>query len=119
MHNGIDKKRDRMHILFKDSVQLRIHRLIDQKRLLIDERRSMMERLSERAMERQKHVLEREGERLRACNPQNVLERGFALITKGSKEIVTNSTDVQTDDMITIRFRDGAIGATVTGKELS
>ncbi|MBQ6077551.1 MAG: exodeoxyribonuclease VII large subunit [Clostridia bacterium] len=116
LQNGIRRKRDRLDILFGDSVLLKLHRAIDQRRQTADELHTAMQRSAERSLEAQKHNLEREHERLRAYSPQQTLKRGFALVAK-NRTVVSRAEDLALNDGVTIRFYDGTVRATVTGKE--
>ena len=117
LSNGIKRKQDRLNILFQDALRLRIHRLIDQKRQLADELHSNAEKRISSALDQRRHALEREGQRLLAYSPQQTLSRGFALVEKRDAGIVSHAGDLKTADSITIRFMDGTVDATVTGKE--
>ena len=116
LQNGIKRKQDRLDMLFGDSVLLRMHRAIDQRRQAADELHIAMQRSAERLMQTQMHALERERERLRAYSPQQTLKRGFALIAK-DKAVVSRADDLLAGDAIAIRFYDGTVDALVTGKE--
>ena len=116
LQNGIRRKRDRLDILFGDSVLLKLHRTIDQRRQTADELHTAMQRSAERSLEAQKHNLEREHERLRAYSPQQTLKRGFALVAK-NRTVISRAEDLGANDGVTIRFYDGTVRATVTGKE--
>ena len=116
LQNGIKRKQDRLDMLFGDSVLLRMHRAIDQRRQAADELHIAMQRSAERLMQTQMHALERERERLRAYSPQQTLKRGFALIAK-DKTVVSHADDLLAGDAIAIRFYDGTVDALVTGKE--
>ena len=116
LQNGIRRKRDRLDILFGDSVLLKLHRTIDQRRQTADELHTAMQQSAERSLEAQKHNLEREHERLRAYSPQQTLKRGFALVAK-NRTVVSRAEDLASNDGVTIRFYDGTVRATVTGKE--
>ncbi len=116
LQNGIRRKRDRLDILFGDSVLLKLHRTIDQRRQTADELHTAIQRSAERSLEAQKHNLEREHERLRAYSPQQTLKRGFALVAK-NRTVVSRAEDLGENDGVTIRFYDGTVRATVTGKE--
>lgn len=117
LSNGIKRKQDRLNILFQDALRLRIHRLIDQKRQLADELHSNAEKRISSALDQRRNALEREGQRLLAYSPQQTLSRGFALVEKRDAGIVSHAGDLKTADAITIRFMDGTVDATVTGKE--
>ena len=49
---------------------------------------------------------------LKNLSPDNTLKRGFAVITKHSK-IVSGKIDLNTNDLVNIRFNDGSVDATV------
>ena len=116
LQNGIKRKQDRLDMLFGDSVLLRMHRAIDQRRQAADELHTAMQRSTERLMQTKVHALERERERLRAYSPQQTLKRGFALIAKNSA-VASHADDLHKGDAIAIRFYDGTVDALVTGKE--
>jgi exodeoxyribonuclease VII large subunit len=52
---------------------------------------------------------------LTALNPSSVLERGFTLI-EGGDGIITSIDHVQTNDHVSIRFKDGVAESTITTK---
>ena len=116
LKNGIRQKKDRLDLLFRDSVRLKAHRAIDQKRQAADEAHTAIQRLTERALDARKHALMRERERLLAYNPQKTLERGFALVAKQGM-IVSDASALAKGDTVTVRFHDGTVDASVTGKE--
>ena len=53
---------------------------------------------------------------LNAFSPLNVLERGYAIALKNQRAL-RSVQDAESGDALTIRLTDGAISATVTGKE--
>ncbi len=114
--NGIRQKKNRLDLCFGDSVRLKMHRAIDQKRLMAEEAHTAIHRSAERALDARRHALLRERERLSAYSPQKTLERGFALIAKRNA-IVTNAASLQVGDAVTVRFFDGTADAAITGKE--
>jgi exonuclease VII large subunit len=50
---------------------------------------------------------------LRALSPLAVLERGFAIVRRDGREIVTRVQQVQTGDRLQVRVSDGQFGALV------
>ena len=48
--------------------------------------------------------------RLRALNPDNVLQRGYAIVTVGGAP-VSNAHDVQPGNMLGVRMRGGTVNA--------
>lgn len=70
------------------------------------------------AAQAQSQVMKREklvglNKRLSALNPQAVLARGYAIVTKENGEILGSVNDVNVGDDLKIRVKDGAFGAKV------
>ncbi len=116
LQNGIRQKLDRLNLLFGDTVRLRMHRTVDQRRQATDEAYTAMQRALERTLDARRHALLRERERLLAYNPQKTLERGFALVARQG-EIISSAAMLAIGDAVTVRFRDGAVDAAINGKE--
>lgn len=66
---------------------------------------SFLTRLEERAISLKRTIIQ--------LNPEVILKRGYTLVEQG-KKIIASSKDVILNDEISIRFKDGEIGATVT-----
>lgn len=62
-------------------------------------------------------LLEKNIERLKLLNPENVLERGYAIVYSG-KLPVTSADKVRLEDNIEIKLKNGYIDAFVTGKKM-
>jgi len=54
---------------------------------------------------------------LSALNPLMLMDKGFAVVSKGEK-VITSIHDIEIKDQLNIRFKDGSVGATVTKKEV-
>lgn len=117
LRNGIKRKQDRLKLLFGDSAHIRVQRAIEQRRQEADELHTALKRSMERTLEQRRHALSRECERLRAYSPQQTLARGFALITDAEHHLITSADRLHQGDGVTIRLKDGTVGATVNGKE--
>ncbi|MBR4905937.1 MAG: exodeoxyribonuclease VII large subunit [Clostridia bacterium] len=117
LQNGVRAKRDRMKLLWSDTVRMRMDRVLEQKRQAADEAHEAIALQCEHALEQCRNRLEREKERLYAYDPQRTLERGFALITEKDGTIVTSTQQISTKDAVSIRFADGSVQAEITGKE--
>ncbi len=117
LQNGIDRKRNRLRMRFGDAVQMRMRHAIDQRKQTADEAHAELYRCMERLFDQRRHALEREHERLYAYGPQQTLARGFALVTGANRAVITNANELTAGDAVTIRFQDGMVGASVTGKE--
>ena len=55
-------------------------------------------------------------EKLKVLNPDNVLNRGYALVSKNNK-IITSITDVDMKENIEIKLKDGYINSFVISKK--
>ena len=117
LQNGLHRKKDRLNLLFSDSVRLKIRHTVEQNRQTIDELHTAMQRSAQQRTEALRHVLDREHERLIAYGPQQTLKRGFALVARNDGTIVKDAASLKTDDAVAIRFTDGTVHASVTGKE--
>lgn len=87
-------------------------KIINQSELLV---RSQSERLQHLTINR----LNRQGEditylsaKLLTLNPKNVLERGYAFITR-DQAVIKNAKELKTKDIIKIQFSDGSVKAEV------
>ena len=117
LQNGLHRKKDRLNLLFSDSVRLKIRHTVEQNRQTIDELHTAMQRSAQQRTEALRHVLDREHERLIAYSPQQTLKRGFALVARNDGTIVKDAASLKTDDAVAIRFTDGTVHASVTGKD--
>ncbi len=117
LQNGLHRKKDRLNLLFSDSVRLKIRHTVEQNRQTIDELHTAMQRSAQQRTEALRHVLDREHERLIAYGPKQTLKRGFALVARNDGTIVKDAASLKTDDAVAIRFTDGTVHASVTGKD--
>ena len=117
LQNGLHRKKDRLNLLFSDSVRLKIRHTVEQNRQTIDELHTAMQRSAQQRTEALRHVLDREHERLIAYGPQQTLKRGFAFVARNDGTIVKDAASLKTDDAVAIRFTDGTVHASVTGKD--
>ena len=115
--NGLERKRDRLGLCWSDARRLRVFHALDQKRQALDDCRTAVERAAENAIEKHRHAVVTELERLRAYSPQRTLARGFAMIQDTHGVPVTTAKELKQGDAVAIRFYDGTVDASVTGKE--
>ena len=115
--NGLERKRDRLGLCWSDARRLRVFHALDQKRQALDDCRTAVERAAENAIEKHRHAVVTELERLRAYSPQRTLARGFAMIQDTHGVPVTAAKELKQGDAVAIRFYDGTVDASVTGKE--
>ena len=113
---GIRSKKDRLKLMWKDAVALRLQRLIDRNRQATDEAHGAMIRCVERSLDERRNAIRTEAERLRAYSPQQTLARGFALVERDGA-VVTKAAALKDGQRISIRFDDGTAKATVTEGE--
>ena len=117
LKHGVRAKRDRLKLMWGDAMRMRMHRTLEQRRQDADEAQTAISQLCARALEKERHRLEREKERLYAYSPQRTLDRGFALIGDGKGTILTSVRQIDRGDTVSIRFADGTAQAEITGKE--
>lgn len=63
-------------------------------------------------MNKKEHQLEIMINTLKLVNPLNILEKGYSLVSKNEK-IITSSSEVQKNDLISIKLKDGSMIASV------
>ena len=87
---------------------------------LIEPRRALLERLSQRLgaavpaiTQARRHRLDELTASLRAMNPASVLERGYAIVRQGDA-IVPRADAVDASKPVRVRFSDGEIAADIT-----
>ena len=54
---------------------------------------------------------------LSALNPLMLMDKGFAVVSKGDR-VITSVHDIEVNDQLNIRLKDGSVGASVTKKEV-
>lgn len=68
-----------------------------------------------RLVERREERLERADRLLRSLHPEAPLARGFALVRKTDGSLIRSAAALKSGDAVTLKFADGAAGATVDG----
>ena len=94
----------------------RPEQMLEPYRIKLDEREAALERTVQGLLNDKRKQLGMGAGRLEALNPLSVLTRGYAAISKDDRT-VTHAQELNTGDVLQIRFSDGAIRATVNGKE--
>jgi exodeoxyribonuclease VII large subunit len=67
-------------------------------------------------IQRHRHALSQHAQAFNLLNPDQVLTRGYAIISRGNNEVVTSIEGVAVDDTIQVRLRDGRLAAVVVEK---
>ena len=96
---------------------MRVRRAMEQKRQETDESKARISLFCTQLLQDKTHSLDVERERLLAYSPQRTLERGFALIEDEKGSVLSSAREVETGDIVTIRFADGTAQAEISGKE--
>ncbi len=81
----------------------------------LTQRDDTMRHLLHRRLSEQRARLDSLIAQLRAASPQNALDRGFALITTATGELVRDASSHQQGDELTLTLKTGALSARVTG----
>ena len=103
----LDKQRARLNAL-QPAAQLR------ERRAKLAALCAMLTVRAENAVKVRRIHIDALEKRLVALSPEGVLQRGYALVTDETGALVANAADVRTGEQISIRLRDGKIGARVT-----
>ena len=97
--------------------------MLNPEKLILEPRRAIVnadaeraERAISRVLERAKHQLGISESALRTLNPAGVLERGYAIVSRGER-VLTHANQIHAGDALAIRFADGTAYATVENGE--
>lgn len=89
----------------------------------IDELHQKNDRLQSKLYDMYQHIINQKSHQyelltsaMQNLNPLSLMDRGYALVLKGER-IVTSMNDVEVDDLIDIRLKDGRLNAKITGKK--
>jgi exodeoxyribonuclease VII large subunit len=74
----------------------------------INEKQKNLQGLTERLFDRHRHRLEILGERVKNLSPENVLKRGYAMITKNEEPIIS-AAKIERGDYLKIIMKDGTL----------
>ena len=88
-----------------------IHRMDDQMGRIAD-LLVRLQRTAERQILIRQHKVELLEQRLAACNPERIYQRGYSLLTKNGK-VVRSVSDLQPGDIVTTHLADGSRDLTV------
>ncbi len=62
--------------------------------------------------------LESLSKRMEGLNPENVLGRGYAMVTSGDGRVLVSAGGIEEGDDLVVHLRDGTLGTKVTKKEM-
>ena len=87
-------------------------RLLDGFRMRLSERENRFEQAVQKNIDAKRNELLRVSARMEALSPLSVLSRGYAAVSRGGST-VSCASSLQAGDLLTIRFADGEVAATV------
>ena len=112
LERGQFARRERLENLTGRSAMLNPEKLIlEPRRAIVNADAERAERAISRVLERAKHQLGISESALRTLNPAGVLERGYAIVSRGER-VLTHASQIHTGDALAIRFADGTAYAT-------
>ena len=116
-NRGQFARRERLENLTGRSAMLNPEKLIlEPRRAIVNADAEHAERAISRVLERAKHQLGISESALRTLNPAGVLERGYAIVSRGER-VLTHANQIHAGDALAIRFADGTAYATVENGE--
>lgn len=117
LERGQFARRERLENLTGRSAMLNPEKLIlEPRRAIVNADAERAERAISRVLERAKHQLGISESALRTLNPAGVLERGYAIVSRGER-VLTHANQIHAGDALAIRFADGTAYATVENGE--
>ena len=116
--HGVERKRDRLELLIRRRGGMLTEQRLREAQQRLDQCRDALEDGIDRRLQRQRDALATVGARLKAADPLGALDRGFALVRRQQGNIVRRAADTAVGEGLILRFRDGHVEASVTGKDL-
>jgi exodeoxyribonuclease VII large subunit len=118
LHRQLERSRDRFHRAGQRLEAFRWERQITERRERVARQGDRLTALGRSAVQRRRTALAEFAGRLGSLSPLAVLSRGYALVwDAGQQRLVRTADEVAVGDALRIRLHDGALAATVTGKE--
>lgn len=117
LQHGIQKKKDRLNLLWSDGLKAKAQLRINRIRQELEDNWFVIEQKSNEELKQNKEKLTNLSARLIAYSPHKTLQRGFSLLYNAQKKLVTKSEDINKGDKIIVRMVDGTVGAVVTEKQ--
>ena len=90
--------------------------ILEPRRAILSADFERAERAISREIERARHQLGVAEGSLRTLNPEGVLERGYAIVSRGN-HVIAKADQIHAGDALTLRFADGTAYATAKNGE--
>ncbi len=102
-----------------EKVQLLIHTVFNQKGRLLENYFDRLKRSARLITEQQKRQLDNLSEKVKVLQPENLLKRGYHLITNDEGKAIKGIEQVTVDDVVKIHFTKGMVKSRIIDKETS
>lgn len=112
----IGQEKRLLHQLAQSRVLQSPERVFDPFRMRLSEAETGLERTAGQYFAQLRNRMTTNAEKLEALSPLSILARGYAAISREEKNVLS-AVELKSGDEIEIRFTDGSVTATVTGKE--
>ena len=96
----------------RSSLERSVRRSLEREHQRLVQTRTRLDRAPALFLERRRSSLEHAHGRLRALSPRSTLARGYAIVRSGEK-LVKSTSEVFSQEKITVEVADGSFGATV------
>lgn len=117
LRNGLESRRSRLSETVASLTKPT--QRIDNARLRLQGEARALHRAANSRFEKCGQHLKHTSALLESFSYQRVLERGFALVTDGAENALGSKSDVTPGMGLTIKFHDGAVSATASGRPVS
>ena len=101
-----------------EKINLIVHTIFSQKERLLDNQFDWLKRSVVLTMNQQQRQLENFMEKVKILKPENLLKRGYHLVTDDMGKIVKGMEQVEVDDMVQIHFTKGTAKTKVIQKQV-
>ena len=113
METKIQKNRENLIQMKKDFMRYRPRERIEEMRLHLDVIQDRMIRSLKNHIKNERLVLSNYETRIEARNPINVLKKGYVRVTDKKGLPIGSVTDINVDQVVTLRFVDGVADASI------
>jgi exodeoxyribonuclease VII large subunit len=117
IQNRISFYKSRLEQIQSVGVMSSPERLLDGKRMNVLYCSEKLQRYSSERCGAEKIKLAGMASKLEALNPLGIISRGYSAVTDAHGSVIRSAGELMAGDLIKVRFADGAVSATVNGKE--
>ena len=113
IQNNLSRARQRLQSISKIGVLSSPDRLLDERRMNLLYGSEKLQRQAEEMLSKERVRFAGVAEKLGALNPLGIISRGYSAVTTDAGEVIRSVTQLESGDMVKVRFSDGYAEAEV------